>query len=519
MKAGGAHEGIAIIGGGFAGSLLALKLAEAGVPAVVIDPAPKAGPGLAYGSAHPVHVLNVPVQRMETGLTPRFADWLDAYRDDTAEGIAEAGDLAQAFVPRRLFGRYLAEQVDTAVTAGRVSRLRGEVTKVEPGASGYRLFLADGRWHDAARVVLATGNLAPKPPRVSSPAGIDLADVPHFIADPWQTSALDAVAPDDSVLIVGTGLTMVDIALGLRARGHAGTIHVVSRHGLLPCSHQSGGAWPAFLSEHVGRSPGHLLRILRGEVALARHRDIPWQRVIDAARPAVAQIWSQWNQTERAQFLRHGRALWDVHRHRLAPRIGAALHRLRDSGRFDLIAGSLLDYKRDGAALRVAVRPRHSRHRHEILVDHVINCTGPRTDVTALAIPLFADLRGRGLIQPDDLGLGLETSDAGVTDNRGEVSDSLFAIGALTRPAWWEVTAVPEIAAQVTRLVQRLERSVTPQAGQKVEAGQRIEPGPSALAAISSTSARASDGLIWNLGHFRICHQWVNQCWFDIKLY
>ncbi len=71
---------IAIIGGGFSGSLLALKLAEAGLHPVLIDPAPRAGPGLAYGAADAGHVLNVTVQRMELDLEPSFAAWLAGFR-------------------------------------------------------------------------------------------------------------------------------------------------------------------------------------------------------------------------------------------------------------------------------------------------------------------------------------------------------------------------------------------------------------------------------------------------------
>ncbi|MEI9903302.1 MAG: hypothetical protein WDN06_04520 [Asticcacaulis sp.] len=231
---------------------------------------------------------------------------------------------------------------------------------------------------------------------------------------------------------------MVDIALSLRARRHSGTIYAASRHGLLPRVHLAGGNWPAFLGEHIGRSPLQLLRVLRAEFLAAARRDVPWQRVIDAARPAVAQVWNRWNEAQRRQFLRHGRAFWDVHRHRLAPRIGEALAQMLGSGGIASLAGRLLDFYAGGEGLRVTIGPRHERDGHDIRVDHVINCTGPRSDYADIGAPLFVDLRQQGLIRPDTLGLGLETSDARVIDARGMVSDSLFAVGPLSRAAWWK---------------------------------------------------------------------------------
>jgi uncharacterized NAD(P)/FAD-binding protein YdhS len=74
---------------------------------------------------------------------------------------------------------------------------------------------------------------------------------------------------------------------------------------------------------------------------------------------------------------------------------------------------------------------------------------------------LFSDLSRRGLILPDPLGLGLESDDCAVLDARGRPSTWLYAVGPLTRPALWEITAVPEITAQLDRLSLALSRTET----------------------------------------------------------
>ena len=59
----------------------------------------------------------------------------------------------------------------------------------------------------------------------------------RYAKDPWAAGALD-VDPDGEVLLLGTGLTMLDIAIALKEHGHRGVIHAVSRRGLLPQPHR-----------------------------------------------------------------------------------------------------------------------------------------------------------------------------------------------------------------------------------------------------------------------------------------
>jgi uncharacterized NAD(P)/FAD-binding protein YdhS len=246
---------------------------------------------------------------------------------------------------------------------------------------------------------------------------------------------------------------MVDTILSLRAQGHTGALHAVSRHGLLPRAHKDGGAWSSFLD--VGASPVEALRAVRAAVRQAQRQDIPWQRVFDAVRPVVASIWHGWSLGQRAQFLRHLRALWDVHRHRMAGRIARVIDDLIAERDLKITAGHILalDEHKDGITL--LLRPRRGRA-YALDVDVVINCTGPRIDLRNSRHVLLQDLFAQGLIRSDPLGLGLESEDCAVKDAGDAVSDWIYALGPLTRPAWWEIIAVPEINAQIDRLVQRL---------------------------------------------------------------
>jgi uncharacterized NAD(P)/FAD-binding protein YdhS len=442
---------VAVIGGGMAGGLFAVKLAalKPDWQVTLIEMAGEPGRGLAYGACAPFHLLNVPVQRLEVGLTPGFRDWLIARGEDLAPALDESGgDLAGAFVPRTLFGAYMAERV-----AGSGIRIvRGEAVELLEGPQR-GVLLRDGRAISADLIVLATGNFPPKAPL---PAASPVQDAAAFIVDPWSPEALAGLDPEAPVVLIGTGLTMVDIALKLAESGHRGPMHAVSRHGLLPQDHRFGGEWAPFVTPLLPAGPARLMRAIREAAAEAARRGVPWQRVVDAVRPAIGRIWDGWTATQRRIFARHGRAYWDVHRHRLAPRIARRLAALVESGALAIEAGRIAACRAESGAILVDIKQRETGEIRTLEARRLINCTGPRSDLATVGIPLFADLRRRGLIRPDAMALGLETEDCAVLDRDGQASSWLYALGPLTRPAWWEITAVPEIAAQIDQLVETL---------------------------------------------------------------
>jgi uncharacterized NAD(P)/FAD-binding protein YdhS len=384
---------------------------------------------------------------MEVGLEPRFADWLTQRPGLLREALEESGRLADAFVPRQLFGDYLEQQMSAALVRkdnGGIRRVHGEVMAISQKPR--QILLDDGRALAVDFVILATGNQPPAVPFRATPSE-------RIVADPWAPDALDGIGPQASLLLVGSGLTMIDILLAVGAKGHAGPIHVVSRHGLLPHAHRPGGSWRPVLA--AGVSPRQALRIIRAHVRDAQSQGIPWQRVFDAVRPSVAAIWHNWSLGQRAQFLRHLRAIWDVHRHRMSERVAAVVERLMTEKRLTVSAGAVLALGEEKNGITAVLKPRMGKTQL-LEVDVVINCTGPQTDLRRSAHPLLTALQRQGLIHSDPLGLGLESEDCAVKAADGTVSDWLHALGPLTRPAWWEIVAVPEINAQVERLARKI---------------------------------------------------------------
>ncbi|WP_166038065.1 FAD/NAD(P)-binding protein [Sphingosinicella sp. YJ22] len=434
---------VAIIGGGFSGAMQAVQLLRRGVGRVtLIERAGAPGRGLAYGAAHPTHLLNVRAGGMSAYPDDpgHFARWLEARGD---------GDAA-AFAPRLVYAEYVREQLREAMAAapGRLDLVEDDATGVDTASRGVAVTLANGAGIEADAAVLAIGNSPPKPPRMLAEADLPAE---RFFADPWLPGAADGLARDDSVLVIGTGLTMVDLVLLLEQRGFEGPILAVSRRGLLPRAHAAGPP-PQPRSAVPTGAASRLLREVReqGEAN-------GWRQAVDALRPVTQRLWQSTTPDARGRFLRHLRPWWDVHRHRIAPEIHARLQAMADKGQLRVAAGKLVgaESRRDG--VEVEWRPRGANGTDRINVARIINCTGPEADLRGTADPLLRTLLERGTIRPDPLGIGVDVDgESRVIAADGRPRDNLFAVGPITRGSFWEIVAVPDIRSQVAGVAARL---------------------------------------------------------------
>ncbi|HEY2029062.1 MAG TPA: FAD/NAD(P)-binding protein [Myxococcales bacterium] len=434
---------VLIAGGGATGALLAIHLlrtAQREHVIVIAERSGRFGEGLAYSTRDPLHLMNVPARALSaiSGLPDDFVEWLAAKLP---------GSTASTFAPRQLYGAYLAESLALAqsASAAQLVRIPKEVTDAAETASGVRAKLADGSSIDASFAVLALGNPPPANPNV--PDG-GLYESGLYRRSPWGSDALDDLAPDAPVLLIGTGLTMVDTALSLSRRGHRGVIHALSRHGLLPARHERHAPPPTPWIPKKPTSVRALLRELREQPS--------WRNGVDGLRPLSQRLWAGLEDEERARFLRHLRLYWDVHRHRMAPEVADAIALMRSSGQLQVAPGRLIDFQLEPFAAIARYRPRGSKSVRSMRIARVINCTGPACLRSAGGV-LVQRLLTRGLLCLDGLGLGIEAAfDGACFDRRGTRSAVLYAAGPLLRGVLWESTAIPEIRAQAEALSERL---------------------------------------------------------------
>jgi uncharacterized NAD(P)/FAD-binding protein YdhS len=431
---------VAVIGAGFSGVMTALRLLEApdGPCVRLIERRPKFGLGAAYATTNPDHMLNVRAANMSAypEHPDHFCDWL------AAKGRPPQ---AHRFVSRADYGAYLQSLLrgaaESPAAAGRLILEGDEVTALAREGDGWRLTLALGQTRRADAVVLALGNLAPHPPAGIAEAARASA---RYVADPWAWSA-DEAPESGLVVLLGTGLTMVDVVLSVSARRPEVKFLALSRRGLLPRRHVESGAAPASPgSTFPSGSARHILAQVRRDSA--RH---DWRGAIDSLRPHVQAIWRGWSLSERQQFLRHARPWWDVHRHRLAPKVAARIDHLTASGVLRTAAGQIRGWVDGDGCVGLAWTPRGARTLVRTRAVVVVNCTGPNADLAGADDRLVAGLAEAGLIRADACRLGVDVdASARLVRRDGGVNETLFAVGPITRGAFWEITSVPDIRHQ-----------------------------------------------------------------------
>ncbi len=415
-----ARRTVAVVGGGCAGVLATRELLRGSDDQVVLIEPGTPGGGLAYGSARPWHLLN------------SRAGAMSADPDDLGHFTRWAGCTPDEFRPRQEYGRYLTE-VFAATATDRLTVRRARAT----GLTDSGVTLADGGIVRADDVVIATGN-----PAAAQPAA--RPDHPDYLADPWLPGALETIGSDVPVLLIGAGLTAVDVALTLTADGDRNApITLVSRRGQLPLTHTESAALPTATLLDDCATLRDVVRAVRAEAARAGD----WRAVVDGLRPYLDRLWVALTPDEQDAFLRHLARPWECHRHRMAPSVGVEIARLRAEGRLEVRSGGV----------RSMTAPRAGGLLVELEAGvqwfgAVVNCAGAGR-LPAAAGSFVGSLLDAGQARVGPHGLGLDIDAAGrLIGADGRVQPDRWLIGPLRRGARWETTAVPEIRAQARDL-------------------------------------------------------------------
>ncbi|EEF61856.1 FAD/NAD(P)-binding protein [Pedosphaera parvula] len=457
-------KSIVIIGGGFSGTTTAINLARlSATPLQITIVSNNRLPcrGIAYSTRNSSHLLNVVARNMSAlaDQPNHFVEWLSTRSEYLDEPLPK---LREKFVPRKVYGDYLhclfqwyfgtfAEEkkmkLETVHDEARDILIKDQRAKV---------ILTGGRVVSADKVVLAVGNQAPADFRLR---GLDVRSL-KYIGNPWIGWETRLPSSDQDVLLIGTGLTMVDTFLTLRDLGWKGKIFAVSRNGLLPLSHFKGFDYPELLDdENATIEFRKIFSIFKQHYRTTLNSNLNPAILVDKLRPFTQRIWQNFSVFEKKQFNRRFRTQWNVMRHRIAPEIHRQLREAITQKQLEVIKGRLCECVESKEKMKIRVEGKHAKR--VIEVGAVINCTGPQESYVPSESKLFKNLFFHGLVQPDEMNMGIKVAPSfSVIDRGGNTSEILFAMGALLKGTLWESTAVPELRTQAFRIAETIaERS------------------------------------------------------------
>ena len=447
---------IVIIGGGASAAVslrnISRQLNEnpgaSEVAVTIVSDRKELGLGVAYSAPSARHVLNVPAGKISAihDEPDHFLNWARIEKNSKEFGITEVGE--GDFLPRQMYGKYLQEVATEGLSESgiKLSQVNARATQVTR-ASGFEVECSDGQVLKADKLVLAMGNQQPGLPAFGPQGGH-----PGFITDPWSSqNDWAGLNDEDPVLIIGTGLTMVDIHSLLREKGYKGQIHAVSRHGLLPKQHEKHPPYPLAEQLIEDISPAKILRKMR----LASQETGNWRGVLDSLRPHTQKIWHGFTDSQKAVFKKKLRTYWDVHRHRMAKSVGDFLKQDMEQGGCHIHSGRVDRIEPDPASQQLKVylqsHGAEGSPPESMKFSTVINCTGPNPNWSRDS--LMASLLKMGAVRPGPGGIGVDCNEHGVLlDDKGEEQRDIAAIGPMIQGTLFETTAIPEIRVQAARV-------------------------------------------------------------------
>ncbi|WP_078856419.1 FAD/NAD(P)-binding protein [Streptomyces sp. NBRC 109706] len=487
---------IGIIGAGASAVCLLSALrerSETPEAVTVFDPSAHLWRGRAYQPDAATLLVNAPPEDMtvRAGDPEHFIRWLGARRsglaarshyDDPWAGIA--------FAPRALYGDYLEQCAREALAAlhargCEVRLVRRAVTEVARDGERLAVRTDDGAVYPFDHTVLCVGNAGPADPH-------QLAGTPGFVADPYPVvNRLADVDPDARVLVVGNGLTAVDMVLTLTARGHRGGVVLASRRGVLPSVRQrpvehraryfTAERFRAMAARGESLTLARAVALMADELAavgsssevvareitaagtedpLARLRrqfeavnaGDPGLRVLQRAVPDTGpDVWTLLPERDRAEVLhRHYRTLMSLCCP-MPPTSAAVLLGEADAGRLGFARGltKIVPDPTGGFGVRTA----DGWQRADVVVNAV---SPPGHRVPAAARPLVDSLTARGLAELHPRGgLRVARATSGVLAD-GVPDPRIFALGELASGSLLFTFGVPSLLDRALDIVEAI---------------------------------------------------------------
>ncbi|HMT28825.1 MAG TPA: FAD/NAD(P)-binding protein [Bacteroidia bacterium] len=452
---------IAIIGGGFSGTMTAIHLmrqSDVSLHIILINHRYPLAKGIAYSSYSNKHLLNVAAKNM-SAFPDKSDDFLKWLKNHDNYGALDQNELPGTFLPRNIYGKYLKDTFENAIRKKSenvtIEFIHDEAIDLEIKDSRVQVYFSVSPTVIADKVVLAMGNPDPRHPDFNNDKFLNSN---RYFPNPWLNTAVSHPDIEENILIVGNGLTMVDVVLGLREKNFQGKIYSLSPHGFRILPHRKFEPYTGLLEEiHPPYKLKDLVSIFKSHVNKQRKKGESGEAVVDALRPLTQKIWQDLNEKEKERFMYYLRHMWGVARHRLPMDVHKYIQQMILDDKLEIVAGKILSVDEHESSAQVSIQRKNNQDVLKIDVSRIINCTGPESNITKIKNPLIRNMLESKIVSPGDLQMGFKAkADGTIIHPDGSESQSLFTIGSWLKGVLWESTAVPELRTQAKNLAEKL---------------------------------------------------------------
>ena len=447
---------IGIIGGGFSGCMLAHHLLEKteNFQVVIFNKSNRIGPGLAYEPQSSTMLLNVKAGKMSAfpAIPSDFVDWLIK---ENIFPFKTSDEITDSFVSRELYGYYLDHiwQNILQIHGARITEVINEVITISHRIDTFTIETKT-KEYEVQYCVLATGNEKPRNPLLSDTAFISSQ---NYHQNPWAIP-IEKIHNSRPILIIGTGLTMVDTIQLLRKNLKNGIVYCISPHGFKILAHENSIISYDDILEKIqlsGRLADLLAQFNTAKKEIKKRKGT-LDALINYFRPITGIIWQGFTPYEKNFFLEHLRHKWGVARHRIPPISFQQINKEIQDKKLNINAGKIKEIIENESGLNVRYFDNAQNKELSLTVSCIINCTGPEGDVSKMKHGLLLNLLKKGIIAPGPSNLGVQVSVNDMRIKNTRNITKLYAIGNLLRGELWESTAVNELRSQTEILAQEI---------------------------------------------------------------
>lgn len=474
---------IVIIGGGPAAISLCwqlfneikFKTLNKALEIIVFEKNKEIGLGLPYAQKEEAYILNLPRNIMEPipDKKGEFSAWLCSNYPNYAD--------KSEFPPRYIFGQYLNYlakkfQSEAAKMNIKVSYLTStEVFNINKNVKHYLIKSTQGDLQ-ADYVILCTGHMPSNSYR-------EYIGKPGYSPNPWNNDSFLKVQPNESVGILGTRLTAIDIVVKLRSQNHSGPITMISHNGLLPTVLAK--KIPPYQLQYLKLDSlpdsiqlSYILKMFFKEISLVLnepcgfdsivksyqdinplswiHKEIdqaerdakPWQQVMFSFYPMIPDIWQRMDLENQRKFILEYSSLFMTYLAAFPLENAYKIKNLLESGQLKVVGGLQLIKQYNGKFILQGKT-------EYVKTDHLFNATGPGYNIKHQT--LFINMLNQGLIRQHPLGgIDIKPETLQVFNSQKQLNPGLFAIGELTRGKYLmtsDLATVVKQASKVSRVI------------------------------------------------------------------
>ncbi len=391
--------------------------------------------GAGFSDFNDNYILNVPVKRMSP-----FEDQPNDFSDFLKENYPTIYEKngADGFVPRNVYGHFLKKLRDDFFQLANALKIEYELIQktVIDIDEGFKIN-TESLIFDADEVVLSSSF-------VQSKLNYCLNDE-KLISPLWSKNSQNFHQKnnfkiDDKICIIGTGLSAVDVLVGLNAKNFSGKIYAISRRGNFPKAHFLPqniipNQVPINFIEDSETKTGIMNISLKFRKFLRDNKNTDLRHLIDSIRSKTKSLWHNLDEKNKRIFLKKILPYWNIFRHRVPNSSLEIINKMIKDNRLEIVKSSVKSIEKSDGKFIIKTSEK------TLDCDYVVNCLG--FDFNIKNYPLIQSMVKKNLLKQD---LIL------VQSNNAKV----HLVGGLNIGRDFEITAVPDIRNDANSVAQKI---------------------------------------------------------------